>query len=179
MLFHYLLDLYHKKSKSCLRWPTFGSYCVFAKWHIPPLAELRYDYGMSYDNGDVDEDGSMGFRGGTMNRKLWVKTVGTKSLKFINLGRKSLSVRDQLRHIPLLTELRYDYGMSYDTGEVDEDGSRAFRVFTFAVDGSTPIEATPFSYLIPSFADDDNHQMENISSPTSQVVHHSKVQTVV
>ena len=31
------------------------------------------------------------------------------------------------RHIPLLTELRYDYGMSYDTGEVDEDGSRAFR----------------------------------------------------
>ncbi|CAN7021289.1 unnamed protein product [Brassica rapa subsp. trilocularis] len=160
-------------------WPTFGSYCIFAKWHIPPLAELRYDYGMSYDNGDVDEDGSMGFRGGTMNRKLWVKTVGTKSLKFINLGRKSWSVRDQLRHIPLLTELRYDYGMSYDTGEVDEDGSRAFRVFTFAVDGSTPIEATPFSYLIPSFADDDNHQMENISSPTSQVVHHSKVQTVV
>ncbi|CAN7021299.1 unnamed protein product [Brassica rapa subsp. trilocularis] len=64
--------------------------------------------------------------GGTMNRKLWVKTVGTKSLKFINLGRKSWSVRDQLRHIPLLTELRYDYGMSYDTGEVDEDGSRAF-----------------------------------------------------
>ncbi|CAG7869226.1 unnamed protein product [Brassica rapa] len=126
MLFHYLLDLYHKKSKSCLRWPTFGSYCVFAKWYIPPLAELRYDYGMSYDNGDVDEDGSMGFRGGTMNRKLWVKTVGTKSLKFINLGRKSWSVRDQLRHIPLLTELRYDYGMSYDTGEVDEDGSRAF-----------------------------------------------------
>ncbi|CAF2083780.1 unnamed protein product [Brassica napus] len=76
MLFHYLLDLYHKKSKSCLRWPTFGSYCVFAKWHIPPLAELRYDYGMSYDNGDVDEDGSMGFRGVTMNRNLWVKTVG-------------------------------------------------------------------------------------------------------
>ncbi|KAH0850905.1 hypothetical protein HID58_095140 [Brassica napus] len=285
MLFHYLLDLYHKKSKSCLSgtmnpnlwlktvgtkplkfinfgWPTFGSYCVFAKWHIPPLAELRYDYGMSYDNGDVDEDGSMGFR-----------DCGMKSLKFIHFGRKSWSTvefekdgqpsvcmaffgkrhmllltelrrnyepevvgedcwdevsevyklrseifvsarsignvrrfmnhscsanamwqpvefeKDGLpsvriaffakRHIPLLTELRYDYGMSYDTGEVDEDGSRAFRVFTFAVDGSTPIEATPFSYLIPSFADDDNHQMENISSPTSQVVHHSKVQTVV
>ncbi|CAN6879706.1 unnamed protein product [Brassica oleracea] len=31
MLFHYQLDLYHKKSKSCLRWPTFGSYCVFCK----------------------------------------------------------------------------------------------------------------------------------------------------
>ncbi|WZY98079.1 hypothetical protein YC2023_070408 [Brassica napus] len=82
------------------------------------------------------------------------------------------------RHIPLLKELRYDYGMSNDTGEVDEDGSRVFRGKTVClcgsgnchVDGSTPIEATPFSYLIPSFADDDNHQMENISSPTSQVV---------
>ncbi|KAF8051479.1 hypothetical protein N665_1717s0013 [Sinapis alba] len=32
----------------------------------------------------------------------------------------------------------------------------------------SPIEATPFSYLSPSIADDDNNQMENISSPTSQ-----------
>ena len=31
------------------------------------------------------------------------------------------------RHIPLLTKLRYDYGMSYDTGEVDEDGNMIFR----------------------------------------------------
>ncbi|KAL0813651.1 hypothetical protein Bca101_070094 [Brassica carinata] len=75
------------------------------------------------------------------------------------------------RHIPPLTELRHDYGMSYDTGEIDEGGSRVFTGFTFAIDESTPVEATPFSYLIPSFADNyDNHQMENISSPTSQVV---------
>ena len=32
------------------------------------------------------------------------------------------------RHISLLTELRDDYGMSYDTGEVDEDGSMFFLV---------------------------------------------------
>ncbi|WZZ57905.1 hypothetical protein YC2023_058012 [Brassica napus] len=32
------------------------------------------------------------------------------------------------RHIPLLTELRDDYGMSYDTGEVDEDGSMFFLI---------------------------------------------------
>ncbi|XP_033139387.1 histone-lysine N-methyltransferase, H3 lysine-9 specific SUVH7-like [Brassica rapa] len=44
------------------------------------------------------------------------------------------------------------------------------------MDESTPIEATPFSYLIPSFADDDNHHMENIPSPTSQVV--TPLQTV-
>ncbi|WZZ57891.1 hypothetical protein YC2023_057998 [Brassica napus] len=44
------------------------------------------------------------------------------------------------------------------------------------MDESTPIEATPFSYLIPSFADDDNHQMENIPSPTSQMV--TTLQTV-
>ncbi|CAN6879708.1 unnamed protein product [Brassica oleracea] len=35
------------------------------------------------------------------------------------------------RHIPLLTELRDDYGMSYDTGEVDEDGSMFFRFSGF------------------------------------------------
>ena len=35
----------------------------FAKRHIPPLTELRYDYGISYDTGEVDEDGSMVFRG--------------------------------------------------------------------------------------------------------------------
>ena len=35
----------------------------FAKRHIPPLTEVRYDYGMSYDTGEVDEDGSMIFRG--------------------------------------------------------------------------------------------------------------------
>ncbi|KAJ4916058.1 hypothetical protein Rs2_01608 [Raphanus sativus] len=46
------------------------------------------------------------------------------------------------------------------------------------MDKSTPfpIEATPFSYLIPSFADDDNNQMENISSPTFQGV--TPLQTV-
>ncbi|KAL0704448.1 hypothetical protein Bca4012_070873 [Brassica carinata] len=36
------------------------------------------------------------------------------------------------------------------------------------MDESTPIEATPFSYLIPSFADDEDNLMENISSPTFQ-----------
>ncbi|KAH0877841.1 hypothetical protein HID58_065235 [Brassica napus] len=244
----------------------------FAKRHIPPLTELRYDYEISYDTGEVDEDGSMVFRGGTMNRNLWVKTVGMKPLKMANqpsiciaffakrhippltelrdnygmyyntgevdedrsmvfrgtsrvyknfrlsyepelvgedcwdevsevykLRSEILVMRERLvtcsanvmwqpvefekdgqplvriaffakRHIPPLTEVRYDYGMSYDTGEVDEDGSMIFRGFTFAIDESTPIEATPFSYLIPSFADNDNHQMENISSPTSQVV---------
>jgi len=44
------------------------------------------------------------------------------------------------------------------------------------MDESTPIEATPFSYLIPSFADDEDNLMENISSPTFQGV--TPLQTV-
>ncbi|KAL0694748.1 hypothetical protein Bca4012_061928 [Brassica carinata] len=46
------------------------------------------------------------------------------------------------------------------------------------MDKFTPIEATPFSYLSPSFDDDDNmfNQMENLSSPTSQWV--TPLQTV-
>ncbi|CAN6879710.1 unnamed protein product, partial [Brassica oleracea] len=66
MLFHYQLDLYHKKSKSCLRWPTnlrFISHFLQRGMHLPPLTELRYDYGMSFDTGEVDEDGSMVVRG--------------------------------------------------------------------------------------------------------------------
>ncbi|KAL0694742.1 hypothetical protein Bca4012_061922 [Brassica carinata] len=35
----------------------------FAKKHIPPLQELRYDYGMSLDTGEVDENGNRIFRG--------------------------------------------------------------------------------------------------------------------
>nr|VDD42768.1 unnamed protein product [Brassica oleracea] len=35
----------------------------FAKRHIPPLTELRYDYGMSYDTGEIDEGGSRVFTG--------------------------------------------------------------------------------------------------------------------
>ncbi|CAN7041684.1 unnamed protein product, partial [Brassica oleracea var. botrytis] len=91
-LFHYQLDLYHKKSKSCLRWPTNLQFVLrfFAKTHIPLLTKLRDNYGMYYNTGEVDEDGSMVFRGKrAMNRNLWVKTVGTNSLKFINFGRKS------------------------------------------------------------------------------------------
>ncbi|KAG2305378.1 hypothetical protein Bca52824_034029 [Brassica carinata] len=82
------------------------------------------------------------------------------------------------KHIPPLQELRYDYGMSLDTGEVDGNGNRIFRGLIFAMDKFTPIEATPFSYLSPSFDDDDNmfNQMENLSSPTSQWV--TPLQTV-
>ncbi|WZZ57888.1 hypothetical protein YC2023_057995 [Brassica napus] len=298
----------------------------FAKRHIPPLTEVRYDYGMSYDTGEVDEDGSMIFRGkrvclcGSGNchgsfewnyelelvgEDCWdeasevyklrseilvsaraignvsrLRTIAARltlcgSLLCLKRMANQPSVRIAFfakRHIPLLTELRDDYGMSYDTGDVDEDGSMwnyepelvgedcwdvvsevyklrseilvsaramgnisrfmnhscsanvmwqplefekdgqptfgSFYIFckeaytsvdkvevdedgsmivrgkgvclcgsgkchgfTFAIDESTPVEATPFSYLIPSFADNyDNHQMENISSPTSQVV---------
>ena len=41
------------------------SVCIafFAKRHIPPLTELRDNYGMYYNTGEVDEDGSMVFRG--------------------------------------------------------------------------------------------------------------------
>ncbi|KAL0813650.1 hypothetical protein Bca101_070093 [Brassica carinata] len=35
----------------------------FAKRHIPPLTELRYDYGMSYDTREIDEGGSRVFTG--------------------------------------------------------------------------------------------------------------------
>ncbi|WZZ57899.1 hypothetical protein YC2023_058006 [Brassica napus] len=82
----------------------------FAKRHIPPLTEVRYDYGMSYDTGEVDEDGSMIFRGKRLTIKLVMPhtsrvyknfrwnyepelvgedCVGTKPLKFINFSRKS------------------------------------------------------------------------------------------
>ncbi|CAN6804211.1 unnamed protein product [Brassica oleracea] len=41
------------------------SVCIafFEKRHIPPLTELRDNYGMYYNTGEVDEDGSMVFRG--------------------------------------------------------------------------------------------------------------------
>ena len=41
------------------------SVCIafFAKRHIPPLIELRDNYGMYYNTGEVDEDRSMVFRG--------------------------------------------------------------------------------------------------------------------
>ena len=53
----------------------------FAKRHIPPLTELRDDYGMYYDTGEVDEDRSMVFRGkmgllmwfGKLSYLFWVK----------------------------------------------------------------------------------------------------------
>ncbi|KAH0845306.1 hypothetical protein HID58_090202 [Brassica napus] len=179
------------------------SICIafFAKRHIPPLTELRDNYGMYYNTGEVDEDRSMVFR------DCWDEVSEVYKLRseilpveFEKDGQPLVRIAFfAKRHIPPLTEVRYDYGMSYDTGEVDEDGSMIFRGkrsvknhscsasvmwqpvefekdgqptfgFTFAIDESTPIEATPFSYLIPSFADNDNHQMENISSPTSQVV---------
>ncbi|WZZ57892.1 hypothetical protein YC2023_057999 [Brassica napus] len=265
----------------------------FAKRHIPPLTEVRYDYGMSYDTGEVDEDGSMIFRGkrvclcGSRNchgsfewnyepelvgEDCWdeasevykllseilvsAKAIGNVSRLRTIAGRLTLcgsllslkrmanqpSVRIAWNYEPELVgedcwdevsevyKLRSEilvsaramgnisrfmnhscsanvmwqplefekdgqpsFGSFYifckeaytsvDKVEVDEDGSlivRGKRVclcgsgkchgFTFAIDESTPVEATPFSYLIPSFADNDNHQMENISSPTSQVV---------
>ncbi|WZZ57887.1 hypothetical protein YC2023_057994 [Brassica napus] len=153
----------------------------FAKRHIPPLTELRYDYEISYDTGEVDEDGSMVFRGkrvclcgsgncrgsfewnyepelvgedcwyeasevyklrseilvsaraiGNVSRLLTIAARLTLCGSLLSLKRMANQPSVCIaffakRHIPPLTELRDNYGMYYNTGEVDEDGSMVFR----------------------------------------------------